>query len=455
MFPSLSVRTALALALVFSLPLSAQDSEGVFPEGSPEAAPALFAGESGEASEPSSGAAASLDEGLAGPSLSLTGDPADAIRLGGADSSATPGLRVDLYSASSYVHDSNTAQMAGGPSASLFAFAFGANVRSREENVQGGYYGIDYKGQYFLYEDAAAAFGRDPFEHFVGASGGINGGFTRIRLDLDYHRNNGNAFQWDRVQRETRRARSNDLDLNLGVSRTLQRGTLELGAGYNLRDFDDDIFFNDGESTHFDAAWMTTPSFAPKSDIGLGLRLGTDNFDGNGEQDYYTPSVRWRWRVSGKTSVHNSLGYETRSIQGGSDVGNFVFNGGIEWAATARTGVGLGYYRQVQPSFLLNGQSIASTGVNLMVNNHLPGRFLLSSRIGVESADYFVSGAAGGLARTDDFVRLAFDLSHPMKLSEKLLGEIGVFYNHNRNDSNIAAFGFDQDLFGLRFALVY
>ena len=394
----------------------------------------------------------------AGPhSVSMAADPADALRLGGAGSDSSPvaGMRVDLYSAASYIYDSNTAQIPDGPSASLFAFAFGANVKSRDEPRRGGYYGLDYKGQYFLYEDAAAAFGRNPFEHFIGGYAGINGGYTRVRLDIDYHRNNGNAFQWDRIERETRRALSNDYSANLGVVRTLGRGSLEFGAGYTLRDFDNNFFFNDGENSYFDASWLAKPSFAPMSELGIGFRLGADNFDGSGSQRFYTPSLRWRWRAGTRTSVHNSVGYETRSIAGASDVGNLVFNGGVEWAATAQTGIGIGYYRQVMPSFLLDGQSIAATGINLMVNNRLPGNFLLSSRLGYESADYFTTGMTVPLTRQDNFLRLALDLSHPVKLSENLLGEWGIFFHHNRNDTNIPVFDFEQNIFGLRLAVVY
>ncbi len=444
MFPRFSWR-ALATALLLA-PLPQAWGQGGGPIEASE-----FAEES-----------AVLDEESQGELETESGDGAEALEMSGYDPefSPVPSLKVDLHGATSYIHDSNTAQIPNGPSASLFAFAYGANVKSRDETVQGGYYGIDYKGQYFLYEDAASAFGRDPFEHFFGAFGGVNGSKTRIRLDTDYHRNNGNAFQWDRVQRETRRARSHDYGFDLGISRDFYRGSLEFGTGFSIRDFDPGSGLSDGENTYGDVAWMTTPSFAPKSDAGLGVRFGNDSYDGRTDQEFISPSVRWRWRVSGKTSLHNTLGYETRSLStpGAGDEGNVVYNGGLEWAATAKSAVGLGYYRQVQPSYLPNGGDSTTTGAALVVTNQLPGRFLLSSKLGLENAAYFAAtgGAAAALSSRDDqFVRLAFDLSHPLKITEKVLGEWGIFYQYNENDSSLAPFSFDQSVAGIRFGLIY
>ncbi|MCB1203861.1 MAG: outer membrane beta-barrel protein [Verrucomicrobiae bacterium] len=368
-----------------------------------------------------------------------------------------PGLKVDLSGSTSYIYDSNTNQTPVPNSASLFAFTLGAAVKSGKEDKRGGFYGIDYIGQAFVYTDSADDLGRDPYEHFFGGNVGVNGAKTKVRLDFDYHRNNGNAIQWDRIERETRRSASHDYNLNFGVTRDLFRGDLEFGAGYTLRDFDAGTGLNDGENTYTDIAWLTTPSFAPKSAIGLGVRTGTDNYDGQSSQDYVTPSLRWRYKVSGKTSLHHSLGYEFRSIDapGAQDSENVVFNGGIDWAATSKTRMGLSYYRNVQPSYALNGQDSTLSGVALDVANRLPGHFLLTTRLGYENADYFSSAVGGVAGRNDDFVRLSMDLSRPLNLGGKLRGEWAIFFHHNRNDSSQAPFEFEQNITGVRFGFAY
>jgi Surface lipoprotein assembly modifier len=438
----------LAAALIFApiLPTFAQEVEQEF-------APSLVAAEATDATEVGLEGVADADEALlaAGGVTGLEDSP------GGF--SLFPGLKVDLISSASYIYDSNTTQSPVADSASLFAFGFGAITKAGKETDRGGYYGLDYNGQAFLYTDSSDDFGRDPYEQFFSGYAGVNGGKTRIRVDVNYHRNNGNSIQWDRIERETRRAASHDYGVNLGVSRDLFRGDLNFGFGYNLRDFDAGTGFGDGENVFGDLSWMTSPSFAPKSSVGLGVRFGTDEYDGSPSQEFTTPSFRWNYRVSGKTSLNSSVGYEFRSIDspGSVDSEALVYNGGINWAATSKTGFNLGYYRNVRPSYVLNGEDSTNTGVTLAMNNNLPGLFELSSRIGYESADYSATTAVvpAGTVRDDDFLRLSLELSHPLMITERLRGQWALFYNFNQNDSTLPVYEFDQNITGIRFSLVY
>lgn len=375
----------------------------------------------------------------------------------GFDSSLFPGLKVDLNLGSSLIHDSNTTQTSNGPSASLMAFSFGGEVKSGDPTTRGGFYGIEYQGQAFIYDEPASEFGRDPFEHAFGGYLGVNGGFTRVRLDADYKRNNGNSLMFDEIHRETRRAESNDYGFNFHLSRDISRLTLEMGAGYTLRDFDPASGFNDGETIFGDLAGFVTPSFAPKTNLGLGLRFGSDQFDGNSSQNYFTPSFRWRYQFSPRTSLYSSLGYEFRSIDGpgGIDSQNLVYDTGINWAATAKTSFNLNLYSRVLPSYVITGQDTDQTGATLQMLNRLPAHFQLTTRLGYENADYFASQAGVTSIREDQFLRLGLDLSHPLMITQKLLGQWGIFYNYNQNDSNVALSTFDQSVVGLRVGLIY
>lgn len=368
-----------------------------------------------------------------------------------------PGLKIDLIGSASYIYDSNTTQTPVADSASVFAFGFSGVTKAGKETDPGSYYALNYNAQAFMYTDSADDFGRDPYEQYFSGTVGVNGGKTRLRFDANYHRNNGNSIQWDNIQRETRRAASHDYGFAFSGARDLFRGELLFGAGYTLRDFDPGTGFGDGENTYGDLAWMTSPAFAPKSSVGLGLRFGSDEYDGNPSQDFTTPSFRWNYRVSRKTSINNTLGYEFRSIDtpGSVDSENLVYNGGIDWAATSKTGFNLSYYRNVLPSYVLTGEDSTNTGVALQMRNNLPGLFELSSRVGYENAGYFAGAAGAASNRDDDFVRLSFELTHPLMITERLRGQWALFVNYNQNDSSQAASEFEQTITGLRFALVY
>ena len=368
-----------------------------------------------------------------------------------------PDLKFDLIGSTSYIFDSNTTQSPIANSTSVFAFGLAAIAKSGDEKNRGAYYSLDYNGQAFLYTDSADDCGRDPYEHYFSGLVGVNGGKTRLRLDVDYHRNNGNSIQWDNIQRETRRAASHDYNFTLSGSRDLHRGDLLFSTGYALRDFDPGTGFGDGENTFGDLSYMTTPSFAPKSTVGLGVRFGSDDYDGQSSQDYTTPSLRWGYRLSGKTSIHNSLGYEFRSIDapGSVESENVVYNGSINWAATSKTGFALNYYRNVLPSYVLTGEDSTNTGISLQMQNDLPGLFALTSRIGYENAEYFAGSAGASSDRDDNFARLSLELTHPLVITERIHGQWAIFYNYNQNDSNQAAFEFEQSITGIRFSLLY
>lgn len=411
------------------------------------------------AEEVSADAPAFADEAVPGPVDPYQSDSAGVVLPSSAvgDLSPAPGLKVDLTGAGSYIYDSNTSQSATGTSASMFAFTYGANVKLNDPQAYGSYFGVDYVGQYFLYADSSDDLGRDPFEQAIGSYVGVNGAKTRLRLDLDYRANNGNSFNFDNVYRETRRAASDDYTFRFGASRDLFRGSLEFGAGYSLRDFDAASGLTDGENTYGDIAWLATPSFAPKSDMGLGLRFGSDDYDGQSPQDFVTPSYRWRYRLSGKTTINNSFGYEFRSYDGvgARETENFVYDGGIEWLITPKTGIGVAYYRRVQPSFILNGEDVTTTGVSLNLTNRLPLRFVLNTRVGLENAEYFPGAGGVPTGREDDFFKMALDLSHPLQITERIRGEWAVFFHHNQNDSTIGSVEFDQNVAGVRVGLVY
>lgn len=366
-------------------------------------------------------------------------------------------LNVDLFAGATYLYDSNTTQLEGGPDAHVGVFDFGFNILSGNQGTRGGYYGFDYTGQAFLYENAAQQFGRDTLEHSLGAFFGVNGGKTRVRAAVDYARNNGNSIDFDNVNRETRRAPSNDFDFDGSVTRVLPHGSLEAGVNYALRDFDAGSGLNDQNSIFGDLAWYFNPGSAPKTSIGLGFRVGEDDYDNNFNQTYYTPSIRGRYRMSGKTSFNASLGYEIRDVSGPGavDTEGTVFSGGMTYAPSPKTSYDLSFYRNNRPSYVTTGQDVNSTGAALRMTQRLPANFTLRSSVGYENADYTNTVAGVTPLREDNFWRFQTSIGHPLRIADGLRGDVSVFYHYNENDSTLVFTEFDQHIVGFRVGLLY
>ena len=366
--------------------------------------------------------------------------------------------KVDLYGGASAVYNSNTTQLLNGTGAWVGVFDYGFDIDSSNQRGRGMVYNFGYDGAAYWWEDSAAAAGRDPLEHRLNGSIGVNGGKTRLRLSADYYRNNGNSMEWTNVDRESRAAQSHDFNLDASLVRDINRGSIEAGAGVMVRDFDTG-FLNDQNSWYGDLAWFHNPMGMPKTNLGLGFRFGQDDYDSNVDQEYYTTSVRWRYQASAKTYAHASAGWENRQARNGAgDVDNFVFDLGVNWEASEKTNFDLYFARSVQPSYSGLFQSYESNGITARVNHDLPGMFVLAAHIGYENAEYFASGAGAtptATFREDDFIRAGVTLSHPVAICDNLDGVVSVFYNYNENDSTINLSDFDQSIAGLRFGFVY
>lgn len=364
---------------------------------------------------------------------------------------------VDLISGFTYLYDSNTTQLAGGKGASIGIFDFGFNIGSRDQKRRGGFWDFKYLGKSFTYEDSIARADRDALDHRLGTVVGFNGGKTRIRLSANYFHNNGNGVSLEGIDREGRRAQSDDFDLDATIIRDLPRGSVEFGAGHTLRDFRRATLLNDGSRSYGDIALYYRPGFAPKTELGAGLIVGEDDYQSNLRQEYVTPSARWRWRASGKTSVYGSAGVMFRDVEGsgGVDSDSFVYRGGVNWAPTSRTGFDLEVYSDVNPSYTTADQSYENTGMRLRANRRLPGGTVLSGHLAYESADYFETRAGAGVGRLDDYYQTGLTLTRNVRVTEQIEGDVSVFYHFNTNVSDTTMAEFDQHLTGFRLGFTY
>ena len=362
---------------------------------------------------------------------------------------------VDLYGGGSTVYNSNTTQQSDGTSAWVAVFDFGFDVESGNQGGRGFDYGFGYDGAVYWWDNTTAAADRDPFEHRLDGYVQVSGGKTRFRIGSDFYRNNGNAMDFVNANREARSAQSNEWGVNASLVRDLSRGSFEVGAAYNMRDFDAGAGLNDQDGYLVDFALFHRFAGAPKTSYGVGFRFGSDDSSGNVDQDFHTTSIRWRYQASSKTSAFSSLGLENRSRPIGigrstatGDVDNFVFDAGFKWQVSPKTGLDLYVTRNVRPSYFgINSDYESLAGV-AQVSHNLPGLYTLDARVGFENAEY-------NNGREDDFLRLGVSVSRPVSLSQGLNGSVSVFYNYNENDSSETFVSFDQTLAGVRFGLVY
>ena len=362
---------------------------------------------------------------------------------------------VDLYGGGSTVYNSNTTQQSDGTSAWVAIFDFGFDVESGNQGGRGFDYGFGYDGAVYWWDNTTAAADRDPFEHRLDGYVQVSGGKTRFRIGSDFYRNNGNAMDFVNANREARSAQSNEWGVNASLVRDLSRGSFEVGAAYNMRDFDAGAGLNDQDGYLVDFALFHRFAGAPKTSYGVGFRFGSDDSSGNVDQDFHTTSIRWRYQASSKTSAFSSLGLENRSRPIGTgrstatgDVDNFVFDAGFKWQVSPKTGLDLYVTRNVRPSYFgINSDYESLAGV-AQVSHNLPGLYTLDARVGFENAEY-------NNGREDDFIRLGLSVSRPVSLSQGLNGSVSVFYNYNDNDSSETFVSFDQTLAGVRVGLVY
>lgn len=361
-------------------------------------------------------------------------------------------FHVDGRVGASYMYDSNANLRRRGKGSSIGVIDFGFDISNGKEGALGGFYNFGYSGNYFSYDDPAADTGGSPLDHKLNLTMGINRAKTKFRISTAYFNNNGNSVDLERLDRETRRADSGDFSINMGVTRQLPHGSLEASTGFSSRDFAV-RGLNDGRNTYGDVAWYYRPGFAPKTDLGVGVRFGSDEVEGRRDQNFVAPSFRWRYRMSAKTSIKSSIGREYRDY-GNIDRGALVYSHGVTWAPSSRTTVDVTVSRSVSPSYIRGNGNYEATQVYARLSQRIGKRLTASTYVGTEDADY-IQPRSGAVRRNEEFLKLGASLSHPVRLGDKLNGSATVFYNYTGNDSSNQNLEYDQHTTGVRVGFAF
>lgn len=317
----------------------------------------------------------------------------------------------------------------------------------------GPYYGVDLDGSIFAYSSGRGEAGRDNVEPMIRAYVGSRGGKTDVRFDTMYRIQNGNTVDFSDLDREARRAESDDWRFGMTAMRILDHGHLTGSVFFDRTDFGGTTALNDVDHTTWDGAWFHDPIWADKTSFGLGVRGGHFTSDRNVSQSYWEPSLRAIHEFSPKTDFYGSAGYSFRNFEGPAainDAGSTSFELGMNWAITDATTANLAAYRTFHPSLVSTFEDFNVTGFMLGVTHALPRDFTLHIDTAYENADYFSTIEALSSTRDDDYWRLGTTLSHPINFTQRFPGTISAFLYWNENQSSDDRFGFDQYFTGLR-----
>jgi hypothetical protein len=194
--------------------------------------------------------------------------------------------------------------------------------------------------------------------------------------------------------------------------------------------------------------------YSDKVTLGIGGTGGYDFVDApNPNQSFEQANVRASYQATGKISMNFSGGIEFRQFENSSR-GQYispVFELSASYQPFDATSFTLSGSRRTFNSGVLAGQDFAGTTVTVSFRQRLLQRFYFGASGGYENSDYFstVSGVAANRQDNYYFIEPSLDFSITR------FWTVGGYYLHRQNDSSSSAFGFYDNQFGFRTALVF
>ncbi len=369
-------------------------------------------------------------------------------------------VRFDVRVTGGMGYDSNTLLRSDNEIGAWVSWvSVGASLDVGDESAMGLYYGADLLGNLFQYDSEIADGGRNNSEPLVNVYAGVRGAKTNVRLDSRFRINNGNVVDFSDTEREQRRSQSDDFNIALSGERTLDHGFLAGSFSIDKRDFAERTRLNDTEGMIADGAWFYRPSKTPKTDFGLGLRVGQFNTANNFDQTYVQPSFRTNYTFSKKTQIFSRLGYDMRDFDGTGSIGStqaFVYELGSRWSPTRRTTMQASVYKDFNPSVVSGFESFNRSGARGSLDYGLPW-WALRLRVegSYEHADYFSTLRNVVSNRGDDYWLFGTSLGRSFSVTRFLMGDVTAFYYYTANDSTIEFNQFEDHFTGVRFGLTY
>ena len=204
----------------------------------------------------------------------------------------------------------------------------------------------------------------------------------------------------------------------------------------------DDATLSDSNSTTAELA--VRYAYSEKTELGVEFSSGSVEVDGAPKQDFQRVVTRLTWKPREKWAVNIGIGAEKRDYSTGSDTFG-VFDAQVDWTPREGTSLFAAAYRREDVSAVFAGQNIEITGFKAGIRQKLAERWEGVLEAGYEIADYKAvsAGAVGG--RSDGIVFIQPSVEYT--LSDRF--KMGMFYRYGTNDSNQAAFGYDNHQIGL------
>ena len=196
-------------------------------------------------------------------------------------------------------------------------------------------------------------------------------------------------------------------------------------------------------------------TYSPKLTVGLGGTAGYNRVDSSSpNQTFQQINARATYQATGKISLEGSVGVEFRQFSGdarGSVYISPVYEISASYQPFDGTTISLSGNRRTENSAVFAGQDYASTNISLNARQRFFQRLYLSFSIGYQNLSYFSTIDTGNASRDDDYVYL----QPALDLTLTRYWTLGAYYLHRENETSAAAFGFDDNQYGLRTSLTF
>lgn len=216
---------------------------------------------------------------------------------------------------------------------------------------------------------------------------------------------------------------------------------LEAAVAVTGADYDDRTLADSNSTT---GELAVRYAYSEKTELGVEFSSGSVEVDGAPKQDFQRVVTRLTWKPREKWTVNLGIGAEKRDYSNGSDSFG-VFDAQVDWTPREGTSLFVAAYRREDVSAVFAGQNIEVTGIKGGIRQKLGERWEGTLETGYEINDYksVSAGAVGGRSDGVFFIQPGVEYT----LSDRF--KMGMYYRYGTNDSNNAAFGYDNHQIGL------
>jgi Putative beta-barrel porin 2 len=193
-------------------------------------------------------------------------------------------------------------------------------------------------------------------------------------------------------------------------------------------------------------------NITPKFDIDVGLGLGLLEPEDSGDQTYEQALVRVRFFSTAKLTLNANAGVEFRQFASGTaDRATPVFGLGAIYKPSETTTIRLSGARQVYSSISATGLNYTSTRIDLDIEQQIWHQFLVRLAAGYEHDQYDAAAADVNASRVDNYISVRPEIIYRFRDWMQFT----LFYQYQKNDSNLAVNSFVDNQVGLQSTLKF